>query len=80
VAAKRKASAVVDAPTFTDYVVRFSHPVAFMRTQVVRVADEDEALDWARQAVSETGSWRGWALVDIATVSEAQARLGGGRG
>ena len=74
VAAKRK------APTFIDYVVRFSHPGAFMRTQVVRVVDEDAALDWARLAVSETGRWRGWALVDIATVGEAQARLGGARG
>jgi len=79
VAAKRKASAVADAPTFTDYVVRFSHPVAFMRSQVVRVTDESAALDWARHAVAD-GNWRGWALVDISTVAEAQARLGGARG
>ena len=72
-AAKRKAAKLV------DYVVRFSHPIAFMRSQVVRVTDESAALDWARHAVAD-GNWRGWALVDISTVAEAQARLGGARG
>lgn len=72
-AAKRK------TPTFIDYVVRFSHPSAFMRSQVVRMTSEADALEWALHAVRE-GSWVGWTIVEVVTVPEAKARLGVARG
>lgn len=63
------------APAYVDYVVRFSKPGTYMRSQVVRVLDEAAAADWALFAVSN-GNWRGWSIVDVVTVEEAKARLG----
>lgn len=61
-----------------DYIVRFRKPHTFMRSQVFRVADEDAAVQVALDAVS-IGNWQGWSIVDVATVEEAKARMGGGR-
>jgi len=70
---------VAAKPEFVDYVVRFSKPGTFMRSQVFRAVDEAGAMDWALHAVSE-GNWTGWSIVDVVTVAEAKARLGVARG
>lgn len=71
-AAKRKASV---APTYVDFVVRFSKPGTYMRSQVLRALDEAGAMQAAMSAV-ESGHWVGWAIVDVVTVEEAKARTG----
>lgn len=63
---------------FTDYVVRFRRTGALMRSQVFRVRSEQEATQMAEAAV-QTGNWRGWAIMDVATVEEAMARFRGVR-
>ena len=65
--------------TYQDYVVRFSKPGTFMRSQVFRVVDEAAATDAALHAV-EAGNWVGWSIVDVSTVAEAKERLGVGGG
>lgn len=72
-AAKREAKAAVSP--YVDYVVRFSKPGTYMRSQVFRALDEAAAVDAAVGAVT-SGNWQGWAIVDVATVEEAKARLG----
>lgn len=72
-AAKRKAKAA--SPIYTDYVVRFSKPSTYMRSQVLRALDESSAMLAAVAAV-ETGFWVGWSIVDVVTVDEAKLRAG----
>lgn len=68
-----------DAPQgFTDYIVRFRKAGLLMRSQVCRVRTETEAMAWAHDAV-QTGNWRGWAIMDVATVEESMARFWGAR-
>lgn len=64
------------APTYQDFIVRFSKPGVFMRSQVFRALDEESAIGAALAVVSDGTQWRGWSIVDIATVEEAKARLG----
>ncbi len=66
--------------TYVDYVVRYTKPRTFMRSQVVRAATEDEALRAAMAAVAPGGEWHGWSIVDVMTVEEAKQRLGVSRG
>lgn len=69
---------LAESPGLVDYIVRFRKPHTFMRSQVFRVADEAAAVQIALDSVS-TGNWQGWSIVDVATVEEAKARLGGSR-
>lgn len=61
--------------TYIDFVVRFSKPRTFMRSQVLRAESEEVAVRAALAAVTD-GPWRGWSIVDVMTVDEAKARLG----
>lgn len=79
-AAKRNAKLAEAVPTYVDYVVRYSRPGAFMRSQVVRAESEQTVMQVALAAVVPGGAWYGWALVDVMTVEEAKARLGVARG
>lgn len=47
-----------------------------MRSQVFRALDEESAIGAALAVVADGTQWRGWSIVDIATVEEAKARLG----
>lgn len=73
-AAKRKSA--LTALAYQDFIVRFSKPGVFMRSQVFRALDEESAIGAALAVVSDGTQWRGWSIVDIATVEEAKARLG----
>lgn len=73
-AARRNAKPAT--PTYQDFIVRFSKPGVFMRSQVFRALDEESAIGAALAVVSDGTQWRGWSIVDIATVEEAKARLG----
>lgn len=61
--------------TLIDFVVRYSKPRIFTRSQVLRAESEEAAVRSAMAAVSD-GPWRGWSIVDVMTVDEAKARLG----
>lgn len=62
--------------TFVDYVVRYSRPGAFTRSQVLRAESEAAVSAAALAAVSDGGAWFGWSIVDVMTVAEAKERLG----
>lgn len=66
--------------TLIDFVVRYSRPGAFTRSQVVRASSEAAASEAALAAVSAGGAWYGWTIVDVMTVAEAKERLGVSRG
>lgn len=74
-AAKRKTAAAAAAPSYVDYVVRFTRPGAYSRSQVFRALDEQAAATAALAAVT-SGNWQGWTIMDVSTVEEAKARLG----
>ena len=75
-AAKRNAKPAPADPTYVDYVVRYTKPRTFMRSQVVRAVSEAAASEAALAAVAPGGAWYGWTIVDVMTVAEAQARAG----
>lgn len=73
-AARRNAKSAT--PTYQDFIVRFSKPGVFMRSQVFRALDEEAAVGAALALAADGSQWRGWSIVDISTVEEAKARLG----
>lgn len=73
-AARRNAKTA--AQSYQDFIVRFSKPGVFMRSQVFRALDEEAAVGAALAPAADGSQWRGWSIVDISTVEEAKARLG----
>lgn len=71
-----KMDALLSPPTYQDFIVRFSKPGVFMRSQVFRALDEEAAVGAALALAANGSQWRGWSIVDISTVEEAKARLG----
>lgn len=70
---------LADMGGLVDFVVRFTKPGSDMRTQVLRVIDEAQAISKALDAVGVDGPWAGWSILDVSTMAEAQARYRGQR-